>query len=112
MDVVYDSKIARWLTDEWDQTLDLDQSNTLKLAKHSVSVEQVESVLDGSFVLGGQIIRPVGIDWSEERFVLYGQTEDGRKLTIVWTIRGTKMRPISCRSMRPNENKIYDSRIK
>ncbi len=112
MEIVNDSVVLSWLNDEWSQILDWDRGNTEKLAKHSVSVEQVESIFNGDFVLGGKIKPPEGVDWSEDRFVLYGKTSDGKYMTIVWTIRGSKIRPISCRSMRVNEQKNYQEKVK
>lgn len=112
MDVVYDPKLAEWLTTHWDQTLDWDNANTRKLGKHATTVEKVESILDGTFILGGRIIPPDGTEWNEERFILYGRADDGRKFTIIWTIRGNKIRPISCRRMQTNEIKIYEQRVK
>lgn len=112
MEVVKDSIVLAWLNDEWDQTLEWDRGNTEKLTKHSVTIEQVESLFDNDFVVGGKIQPPKGTDWSEERFVLYGKTHDGRHMTIVWTIRDSKIRPISCRSMRANEQKNYKGKVK
>jgi uncharacterized DUF497 family protein len=81
--VVKDLIVLGWLSEEWDQTLEWDCGNAEKLTKHSVSIEQVESLFDSDFVVGGKILAPEGTDWSEERFVLYGKTGDGRYMTIV-----------------------------
>lgn len=111
MDVINDPKIALWLNEEWDQTLDWNEGNISKLAKHSATVTQIESVFDGDFILGGKVKPPACAKWNEERFILYGRTEDGRHLTIIWTVRASKIRPITCRSMRKDERKIYEERF-
>jgi len=43
----------------------------------------------------------------EDRFFLYGQTAKGRLLTIVFTIRGNKIRVISPRDMNKRERTSY-----
>ncbi|MCC7178458.1 MAG: BrnT family toxin [Acidobacteria bacterium] len=42
----------------------------------------------------------------EPRFIALGQTDVGRLLTIVFTIRGTRLRVISARAMSKPERKI------
>ncbi|MBP9706498.1 MAG: BrnT family toxin [Oligoflexales bacterium] len=111
MEVVYDSIIELWLAETWDLTLDWDEANTEKLGKHATTVDQVESLFDSNFILGGKIIPPATTAWNEDRFIIFGQTRDGTRLTIVWTIRENKIRPISCRRMRSNESKNYQKRI-
>lgn len=44
---------------------------------------------------------------SEARFIALGQTDVGRLLTVVFTIRGTRVRVISARAMSKPERKIY-----
>jgi uncharacterized DUF497 family protein len=44
----------------------------------------------------------------EPRYVALGQTDAGRLLTVVFTVRGTKVRVISARAMSKPERKIYD----
>jgi uncharacterized DUF497 family protein len=43
----------------------------------------------------------------EDRFYALGHTDLGRKLFIVFTIRGTKIRVISARDMSRKEREIY-----
>ena len=43
----------------------------------------------------------------ETRFYALGHTKGGRLLQIVFTIRGTKIRPISGRNMSRKERKVY-----
>lgn len=44
---------------------------------------------------------------AEPRFIALGQTDAGRLLTVVFTIRGTKVRVISARAMSKPERKIH-----
>ncbi|TGK58285.1 BrnT family toxin [Leptospira wolffii] len=45
----------------------------------------------------------------EDRYIILGVTNAGRKLFAVTTFRGDKIRPISARDMTPRERKIYES---
>jgi uncharacterized protein len=44
----------------------------------------------------------------ETRYYLLGQTDSGRRLFLVFTIRGTLIRVISARDMNRKENREYD----
>lgn len=44
----------------------------------------------------------------EARFAALGQTAGGRRLTIVFTIRGTLIRVISARPMSRRERRVYE----
>ena len=44
----------------------------------------------------------------EPRYALLGQTYDGRRLAVVFTIRGTLVRVISARDMSRQERRIYE----
>jgi hypothetical protein len=48
----------------------------------------------------------------ETRFYALGHTKAGRLLQIVFTIRGTKIRPISARNMSRKERKVYGQTAK
>lgn len=45
---------------------------------------------------------------AEPRFIALGQTDAGRLLTVVFTVRGTLVRVISARAMSKAERKVYD----
>jgi len=49
---------------------------------------------------------------SEKRFYLLGQTNEGRLLFVVFTIRGNLIRIISARDMSKKERRRYEERIK
>jgi uncharacterized DUF497 family protein len=44
---------------------------------------------------------------AEPRYIALGQTDAGRLLTIVFTVRGKRIRVISARAMSKPERKIY-----
>ena len=44
---------------------------------------------------------------AEPRFISLGQTDAGRLLTVVFTVRGTKVRVISARAMSEQERKVH-----
>ncbi len=44
----------------------------------------------------------------ERRYAALGQTKSGRRLAIVFTIRGTLVRVISARNMSRRERRIYE----
>lgn len=44
---------------------------------------------------------------AEPRFIALGQTDAGRPLTVVFTVRGTRVRVISARAVSKAERKIY-----
>jgi uncharacterized protein len=44
----------------------------------------------------------------EPRFAALGRTADGRRLTIVFSIRGTLIRLISARPMSRRERRVYE----
>ena len=48
----------------------------------------------------------------ERRFLLYGKTNKGQLLIIVFTIRNKKIRCISARPMNRKEAKLYEETIK
>ncbi len=55
--------------------------------------------------LAGRIVEPAH---EEPRWLLLGETNTGRRLALIFTRRGRKLRPISCRQMRRNERKLYE----
>ena len=44
----------------------------------------------------------------EQRYAAYGMTNEGRRLHIVFTVRGTRYRVISARDMHRKERQFYD----
>ncbi|MCK6554350.1 BrnT family toxin [Candidatus Binatia bacterium] len=105
--LVADEETAAWLARRppfvWDQ------GNSLKsTTKHGVTCDEAESLIERVFVLAGRVVSPV---YAEPRWVLFGETDTGKRLTMVFTRRGAKVRVISCRPMGRKERKFYESLI-
>ena len=48
---------------------------------------------------------------SEERYFALGRTSADRRLSVVFTIRKNRVRPISARDMSKKERKLYDEAL-
>jgi uncharacterized DUF497 family protein len=97
--------IAKWLGTrpemEWDAG-----NSTKSQAKHGFPTTDVESILDAPVLLAGRIAEP---EHDEARYLLLGVTSGGRHAALIFTRRGDKLRPISCRAMRKREKEAYDA---
>lgn len=107
MKLVLDSLVAKWLFEtEFDADhFDWDRGNLTKNLKHKVSREEIEQLLEGTFVFAGRVMEPAH---AEDRWLLLGETFSGRRLSLIFTIRDKKLRPICCRSMRRGEEIFYE----
>lgn len=107
MKLTPDPAIAKWLLDtNFDQShFAWDRGNLTKNLKHRVTRTEIELLLDGLFIFAGRITEPVH---EEKRWLLLGETNSGRRLSLIFTIRDKKLRPICCRSMRTQEEKFYE----
>jgi uncharacterized DUF497 family protein len=86
---------------------DWDQGNAQKsLDKHGVSQIEAEQV----FVRDPLLSPDVGHSQNEERFQALGETIEGRRLHVTFTLRsdGRKIRIISARDMNRKERVIYE----
>ncbi len=63
MIIVADKKMAKWLLEQWDGTLDWDTGNVRKLAKHGVTKAKIEHLFTKKFVFMGQVLSPTGTEW-------------------------------------------------
>ena len=106
-----DPDIVRWLEMSHisESSFQWDVGNKLKNLKHAVKKEEIEELFMIPFVVGGKILEPFH---PENRWVLFGRTLMGRKLSLIFTIRDNLIRPISCRPMRKEEARIYEEGIK
>lgn len=86
---------------EWDAG-----NSTKSQTKHGFRTADVESILDAAVLFAGQIVEPAH---DESRYLLLGVTSGGRYASLVFTRRGDKLRPISCRAMRKGEKEAYDA---
>ena len=84
---------------EWD-----DGNSAKNWLRHEVQQAEAEQAL-----LNTPLVVTVTVKHgaSEPRYVALGQTDTGRFLTVVFTVRGTKVRVISARAMSKPERKDY-----
>ncbi len=108
MKLVDDPEIAEWVVAlAGVEVLEWDRGNRTKSdVKHGFSVADVESIFTSPVLFAGRIVEPVS---SEKRYLLLGVTADGRYAAVVFTRRGEKLRPISCRAMRRKEKETFDA---
>lgn len=96
--------IAEWLGRRPE--LEWDTGNSMKSqTKHGFHTADVESILGAPLLFAGRIVEP---KHDEARYLLLGVTSGGRHAALVFTRRGDKLRPISCRAMRKREKEAYD----
>ena len=72
---------------------------------HKVSRAECEQVFFNRLLVAPGNDTPAG--W-ERRYYLLGQTDAGRRLFVVFTIRGDLARVISARDMSRRERRIYE----
>lgn len=84
---------------------DWDDANIRKnWQKHHVAFDKCEEV----FFHDPLIVPDPYHSVVEGRFFAYGRTGQGRLLTVVFTLRGKKIRVISARDMSRKERKTYE----
>lgn len=85
---------------------DWDAGNQGKNATaHGVSDDECEEVF---FQLPLIVAADAAHSGAETRYFVLGRTSAGRKLFVVFTPRGTKIRVISARDMTKKERRVYD----
>ena len=86
---------------------DWDEANAPKIwKKHKVSPIECEQVFFGLPLIAGHDEKHSGV---ETRYYLLGQTDAGRRLFLVVTVREGLLRVISARDMSRKERRIYES---
>jgi uncharacterized DUF497 family protein len=84
---------------------DWDQGNISKnWEKHKVTPAQCEELFFNMPLIVQMVEQPSA---SEKRYFALGKTDVGRRLFIVFTIRGNKIRVISARDMSKKERSVY-----
>lgn len=84
---------------------DWDKGNIDKnLHKHNVSDKEAEEIFNNEPL---KIFEDNKHSQQEQRFVAYGVTNLGRKLTVVFTLRKQQIRVISARDQNKRELAIY-----
>ncbi len=86
---------------------DWDEGNRDKnWLKHQVSNNEAEEVFfDAHKLLALDVAHSAE---GEARYILLGQTRVGRRLTVIFTLRGERVRVISARVMSRREGILYD----
>jgi uncharacterized DUF497 family protein len=107
---IRDDGTGLWLRDFVPdaENFDWDAGNKTKNVKHGVRPEEVESIFYKKFIFAGKIVEPAHDEW---RGLVLGEGDTGRPLALIFTRRGDKLRPISCRPMRVNERRFYETSI-
>ena len=93
--------------DPWEQCVgfDWDEANSQKnWDRHQVTPEEAEDVFFSEpLVVRGDVRHSM----IEQRYYALGQTSQGRRLFVAFTIRRKLIRVISVRDMSRNEREIY-----
>ena len=74
---------------------------------HDVSLAETEQVFFNRPIL---VASDPAHSKTEARYFILGRTNAGRRLAMVFTIRGTLLRPIMARDMSRAERKLYTER--
>jgi uncharacterized protein len=85
---------------EWDAGND-----TKNWSKHQVSRAESEQVF---FNVPLVVAKDAGHSYREARFFVLGQTDAGRRLFVVFTLRASLIRVISARDMSRKERAVYE----
>lgn len=87
---------------------DWDPSNINKnLVKHNVSWQEAEASFRNQPII---ILEDLKHSDVEVRYTLYGHTDNGQLLTIIFTLRRNYFRIISARDQSKSERRIYDKK--
>src|SRR5688572_10216156 len=110
MKLADDPEAARWVEAlaGTGEDFEWDSGNRTKNVKHGVSAAEVESLLAAPVLFAGKIVEPAH---DEPRWLLLGQTPASRRLALIFTRRGDRLRPITCRPMRRKERQVYEEAI-
>jgi hypothetical protein len=82
--------------------LNWDKSNIFHIARHGITVEDVEDVCSGRHIARK----------AKKRYLIYGETEAGKHILVVLERTGDDFRSISARDMSESEKKIYKKKMK
>jgi len=107
MKLVADPATERWLMELTGASaeFDWDAGNLTKNRKHGVQPDDIQALIGADFYFAGRIAEPVQ---DEPRWLALGENAAGRRLALVFTRRGDRLRPISCRPMRRKERVLYE----
>ena len=84
---------------------DWDDGNRGKKLKHGVSKGESEQIFfNEPLIVLDDPVHSV----AEDRYAAFGKTDGGRKLVVIFTMRGQRIRVISARDMNRKERKYYE----
>lgn len=99
--------LAYWYLQAAEFEFEWDSGNSSKSArKHGVEADEVESVFD--LKLAAPIGRQFSPSVDEERLCIVGPSSEGRLISVVFTLRDGRVRPISARPASKKEQKLYE----
>lgn len=87
---------------EWDK------GNIDKNMKHGVADKEAEEIFGSRKKI---FMKDEKHSLKEERYMIWGQTNAGRKLTVFFTLRKNKVRIISARDMNRKEKNAYEKKV-
>ena len=83
---------------------DWDEENRLrKEEKHGVSLGECEQLFFNEPLV---MLGDYAPNMAERRYAAFGQTDENRRLTVVFTIRGSLLRVVSARAMSRKKKKV------
>jgi len=86
-------------------SFDWDKGNIEKnWNKHQIHFKEAEEIFQDGSIIISEDTKHSG---SEKRYVSYGNSKKGRKLTVVFTLRAGLIRIISARNQNKKETKVY-----
>ncbi len=99
--------LAYWYQQAESFVFEWDSGNAQKnTKKHNVNQKEIESVFQVKMTIPlGRQITPI-VD--EERLCIVGPTDAGRMLSVVFTLRDGRVRPISGRTTSRKERGLYE----
>ncbi len=99
--------LAYWYLQSESFKFEWDKGNSTKSEqKHGVAQEEVESLFE--LGLGVPLGRQVSPKVEEERLCMVGPSYEGRFISVVFTLREGRVRPISSRLANRKEKRLYE----
>ena len=99
--------LAYWYLQNESLEFEWDGGNSTKSSsKHGVDSEEVESLFN--LRMGVPMGRQINPEVEEERLCMVGPTLNGKFISVVFTLRDGKVRPISSRPANKKEKLIYE----
>lgn len=89
---------------EWDEG-NIDKS----IIKHDVSNQEAEEVFNNE---PKYILKSRRSSITEKRYMLWGATNKDRQLTVIFTLRNSRIRVVSARPISRKERRNYEQKIK